>query len=257
MPSTPLLSVRELTKVYPSGVKALANVSFDLLPGEFLVVIGLSGSGKSTLLRCLNRLIEPTSGEIWFQGREIAKIKGSEIRGLRRQMAMIFQQFNLVPRHTVMTNVLMGRLATTSTFASLIGRFPRQDRSDAIRFLDTVGIGNKAQFRADHLSGGEQQRVAIARALAQKPTLLLADEPVASLDPTTCHTVMDQLRKVNQQFGITVLCSLHLLSLVREYATRVIALRAGELVFTGRAEEITESWFKEIYGPDAEQVREK
>ena len=252
----PLLRVHNLSKVYPNGVQALKNVHFEVQKGEFLVVIGLSGSGKSTLLRCINRLIEPTSGEIIFQGQDVAKARGAEVRQLRRQMAMIFQHFNLVPRHTVLNNVLMGNLGRTSTLSSLFGRFPKDAVAQAHQFLQTVGIDDKAMIRADQLSGGQQQRVAIARALAQKPTLLLADEPVASLDPATCHTVMNYLREANRRFGITVVCNLHFLSLVREYATRVIALRAGELVFTGSPQEISDTWFKEIYGPDAKQVGE-
>ncbi len=252
-----LLRINNLSKIYPSGVQALKNVSFEVKKGEFLVVIGLSGSGKSTLLRCINQLVEPTSGEIHFAGRDISKAKGAEVRQLRQKMAMIFQHFNLVPRHTVLSNVLMGKLATTSTFKSLFGRFSKTDRQEAHQYLKTVGIDDKALIRADQLSGGQQQRVAIARALAQKPTVLLADEPVASLDPATCHTVMNYLREANERFGITIVCNLHFLSLVREYATRVIALKGGELVFNGSPNEISETWFKEIYGPDAQQVRER
>jgi len=255
--SNPLLRVRHLTKVYPSGVRALNDVTFDVNKGEFLVVIGLSGSGKSTLLRCINRLIEPTSGEIWFEGKDIAKSSGAEVKAVRQKMAMIFQHFNLVPRHTVLSNVLMGRLGSTSTLASLLGNYSREDIQNAHSYLKTVGIDDKALIRADQLSGGQQQRVAIARALSQKPAILLADEPVASLDPATCHTVMNHLCEANQRFGITVICNLHFLSLVREYATRVIALRAGELVYTGSPQDINDNWFKEIYGPDAQQVRER
>lgn len=255
--AAPLLRVRNLTKVYASGVRALNNVSFDVRAGEFLVVIGLSGSGKSTLLRCINRLVEPTSGEIWFEGQDVAKAKGAEVMAIRQKMAMIFQHFNLVPRHTVLSNVLMGRLGSTGTLSSLIGRFSAADQESARKYLQTVGIDDKAMIRADQLSGGQQQRVAIARALAQNPSILLADEPVASLDPATCHTVMNHLREANRRFGITVICNLHFLSLVREYATRVIALRAGELVFTGSPGEINDNWFKEIYGPDAQPVRER
>ena len=252
--SKPILSVRNLTKVYPNGVVALRNVTFDVHPGEFLVVIGLSGSGKSTLLRCLNRLHDPTSGEITFNERRIDNIAGREVRELRRDIAMIFQHFNLIPRHSVLSNVMMGRLGSTPTWKSLLGMFSPEDKQRALEYLRLVGIQEKAKIRADQLSGGQQQRVAIARALCQNPKMLLADEPVASLDPATCHTVMDYLRKVNRELGITIICNLHFLSLVREYATRVIALRGGELVYEGSPKDISEEWFSRIYGEGAKEV---
>ena len=250
----PLLSVRNLVKVFPSGTKALNDVSFDVFEGEFLVVIGLSGSGKTTMLRCLNRLHEPSSGEIDFDGHRVDQMKGRELYELRSKIGMIFQTFNLVPRHSVIKNVLAGRLAHNSTWKSILGIFPKEDRLQAQKYLDLVGIGGKASARADQLSGGQQQRVAIARALCQNPKLLLADEPVASLDPATCHIVMDYLRKVNRELGITIICNLHFLSLVREYATRVIALRGGQVVFQGSPKEIDENWFKQIYGETAQDV---
>ncbi|MCB0363293.1 MAG: ATP-binding cassette domain-containing protein, partial [Bdellovibrionales bacterium] len=160
---TPLLSIRNLSKVYPNGVRALNKVSFDVFPGEFLVVIGLSGSGKSTLLRCMNRLHEASSGEIWFQEKRIDALKGSQVRQMRRKIAMIFQQFNLIPRHTVLSNVLMGRLGSVSTLPSLFGSFNKADHKAAREYLQLVGIEDKAKVRADQLSGGQQQRVAIAR----------------------------------------------------------------------------------------------
>ncbi|NCN26942.1 phosphonate ABC transporter ATP-binding protein [bacterium] len=249
-----ILSIKNLEKTYPNGVRALKGVSFDVKKGEFLVVIGLSGSGKSTLLRCLNRLHDPTGGEVLFENKDIAKIQGHEVRDIRKQMGMIFQHFNLIPRHTVLSNVMMGRLGYTSTLASLFGKFDPKAKEEALRYLDLVGIGSKAHIRADQLSGGQQQRVAIARALAQNPKVLLADEPVASLDPATCHTVMDYLRKVNQELGITIICNLHFLSLVRQYATRVIALKDGELVYEGDPKEINEEWFETIYGAGAKEV---
>lgn len=249
-----ILSVKNLSKIYPNGVAALKNVSFDVYPGEFLIVIGLSGSGKSTLLRCINRLHDPSSGEIWFGGERIDSVKGTRLRNLRREIAMIFQQFNLIPRHTVMGNVLMGRLGSSSTISSLFGNFSSEDKADAIKYLKLVGIEEKAKVRADQLSGGQQQRVAIARALCQNPKVLLADEPVASLDPATCHLVMDYLRKVNRELGITIVCNLHFLSLVREYGTRVIALRGGELVYQGSPKEIDDQWFSRIYGEGAKEV---
>lgn len=253
-PNQPLLSVRHLQKTYPNGTQALKDVSFDVESGEFVVVIGLSGSGKSTLLRCINRLIEPSAGEVLFEGRATNTLSRAETRDLRRNIGMIFQHFNLIPRHSVLNNVLMGRLGSTPTWKSLCGMFSAEDAAAAREYLKLVGIHEKSSTRADHLSGGQQQRVAIARALCQKPKMLLADEPVASLDPATSHTVMDYLRKANREIGITVVCNLHFLSLVREYASRVVALRAGEIVYQGSPGEINETWFKKIYGEEARDV---
>lgn len=250
-----ILSVKNLVKTYPNGVQALKGVSFDVREGEFLVIIGLSGSGKSTLLRCLNRLHDPTSGSIIFEEKQdIAQVQGSAIRNIRRQIGMIFQHFNLVPRFTVLKNVLLGRLAYTSTWKSVFGFFSSEDRKKALEHLSLVGISEKAALRADNLSGGQQQRVAIARVLSQNPKIILADEPVASLDPATCHTVMEYLKKVNEQLGITIVCNLHFLSLVRQYATRVIALKAGEIIYEGSPQEIDDQWFERIYGEGAKEV---
>lgn len=249
-----ILSVRNLVKTYPNGVQALKGVSFDVKQGEFLVIIGLSGSGKSTLLRCLNRLHDPTSGQIIFEDQDVAFVQGQDVRRLRTRIGMIFQHFNLIPRHTVLSNVVMGTLGKIGSLKSLFGLFPQSDRDLAMKYLKLVGIGEKANIRADQLSGGQQQRVAIARALTQNPKVLLADEPVASLDPATCHVVMDYLKKVNQELGLTVICNLHFLSLVRQYATRVIALKAGEIVYEGDPKSIDESWFEKIYGQGAKEV---
>lgn len=249
-----VLSVKNLEKTFENGVRALKGVSFDVKKGEFLVIIGLSGSGKSTLLRCINRMHDPTGGKIEFQGKDITNISGKSIRDLRLKIAMIFQHFNLISRNTVLSNVLMGSLARTSTFPSLLGFFAEEFKQKALGYLRLVGIEEKARVRAGQLSGGQQQRVAIARALMQEPDVLLADEPVASLDPATCHTVMDYLQKVNRELGVTVICNLHFLSLVRQYATRVIALRGGEIVFQGSPSEIDEKWFTEIYGEGAKEV---
>jgi phosphonate transport system ATP-binding protein len=252
--TTSLLSIRGLQKTYPNGVQALRGVDLDVHAGEFLVVIGLSGSGKSTLLRCINRLIEPTAGKIIFGDRAVEKASGQDVRKVRRKIGMVFQNFNLIPRHTVLSNVLMGRLGVTGVIKSILGIFPPQDVAEARSFLKLVGIADKEHLRADQLSGGQQQRVALARALAQKPDLLLADEPVASLDPATAHTVMNYLRQVNKELGITVICNLHFLSLVREYATRVIALREGQIVYQGDPKEIDAAWFKKIYGEEAKDI---
>ena len=250
-----ILSVKNLVKTYPNGVQALKGVSFDVREGEFLVIIGLSGSGKSTLLRCLNRLHDPTSGSVLFNGTtDVVHVKGAAVRDVRRQIGMVFQHFNLVPRFTVLKNVLLGRLAYTKTWKSLFGLFSDDDRKKAMEHLELVGIAQKAHLRADNLSGGQQQRVAIARVLSQNPSIILADEPVASLDPATCHTVMEYLKKVNEQLGITIVCNLHFLSLVRQYATRVIALKGGEIIYEGSPHEINEEWFARIYGEGAKEV---
>jgi len=249
-----MLRIQNLRKVFPNGVVAVDDLSLTVPDGEFLVIIGLSGSGKSTLLRCINRLVEPTSGHIWLDDLEVTALPPDQLREARKRIGMIFQQFNLVKRSSVITNVLSGRLGSVSPMQSMLGRFPAQDYQRAYTNLQRVGIPEKAYQRADTLSGGQQQRVAIARALMQEPTLMLADEPVASLDPATSHSVMKYLEEINRQDGITVICNLHFLSLARRYATRVIALKAGLIVFDGLPTEIDEARFREIYGEDAVEV---
>jgi len=249
-----MLKVENLTKTYLNGTQALRNVSFEVKDGEFLAVIGLSGSGKSTLLRCINRLIEPTSGKIYWDGQDITAIPISEMRKIRRQIGMIFQQFNLVKRSSVMTNVLSGRLGYVNTLSSSLHLFSPADKAKAVASLEQVGLANKANVRADSLSGGQQQRVGIARALMQDPRLILADEPVASLDPVLAHSILKYLEQLNKERGITVLCSLHFLDLVHRYATSAIALKDGELVFQGLPKQIDDSQFKAIYGQEAERV---
>ena len=250
----PILRIENLTKVYDNGVRALTDVSFTVPAGQFCAIIGLSGSGKSTLLRCINRLIEPTSGRIIFDGVDVTAANDAELRRARRRIGMVFQHFNLVHRSPVITNVLAGRLGYTSPVWSLINRFTNDDMAKARAQLERVGLADKAENRADALSGGQQQRVGIARALMQDPRLILADEPVASLDPVLAHSIMRHLEEINQQDGVTVLCSLHFLDLVHAYADRVIALNEGQLMFDGPPEEIDDRKFKDIYGQDAERV---
>lgn len=249
-----LLEIQNLHKIYNNGTHALKGVSFKVEPGEFLVIIGLSGSGKSTLLRCINRLIEPTSGKVKFLGKDITHIKGEELRKVKSQIGMVFQQFNLIKRRSVLTNVISGKLGSLGTFESVFERFNDDTIKEAYTNLERVGITEKAGIRADSLSGGQQQRVAIARSLMQNPKLLLADEPVASLDPATSNSVMQYFEKINKELGTTVICNLHFLSLVRRYASRVIALKGGEIIYEGMPSDIDETWFKTIYGEDAEEV---
>ncbi len=249
-----MLRVEHLTKVYPDGTVALRDVSFEVEDGEFLAVIGLSGSGKSTLLRCINRLIEPTEGRILWNDIDITAAQGEELRHIRRQIGFIFQQFNLVKRSSVLTNVLTGRLGYVNPWLSLLHIFPEKDHERALAALERVGIAEKAHNRADQLSGGQQQRVGIARALMQEPELILADEPVASLDPVLAHSILRYLEQLNKEDGLTVLCSLHFLDLVHRYATCVVGLKDGEKVFEGTPADLTAERFKEVYGEEAEMV---
>jgi len=249
-----MLEIKNLTKIYDGNVLALDKVSFTVPDGQFLAVIGLSGSGKSTLLRCINRLVDPTEGEIIWNGEDITKAGEDELRHFRRKIGMVFQHFNLVHRSSVLTNVLAGRLGYVNPVWSLINRFPKEDIDKGMKQLERVSIANKASNRADELSGGQQQRVGIARAMMQDPEMILADEPVASLDPVLAHSIMQYLETINKEDGVTVLCSLHFLDLVHRYADRAIALNEGRLVFDGAPQEIDDRRFKEIYGKDAERV---
>jgi phosphonate transport system ATP-binding protein len=249
-----MLKIEHLSKVYPDGTVGLNDVSFEVEEGEFLAVIGLSGSGKSTLLRCINRLIEPTEGRVIWNDVDVTAAKGQELRHIRRQIGMVFQQFNLVKRSSVLTNVLSGRLGYANPWTSLAHIFPSDDRDRAVAALERVGIEEQALKRADQLSGGQQQRVGIARALMQEPQVILADEPVASLDPVLSHSILQYLELLNREDGIMVLCSLHFLDLVHRYATRVVGLKDGEKVFEGLPKELTRERFKEVYGEEAEMV---
>lgn len=252
-----MLSIKNLTKVYDDGTVALKNISFDVQDGEFLIIIGLSGSGKSTLLRCINRLIDPTEGEVIWDGVDLAQLKGEELRQTRRKIGMIFQHFNLVKRSPVLTNVLAGRLGYTPQWNSVFGRFSQEDKDKAWAALKRLGIEDQAHKRADELSGGQQQRVGVARALMMEPQIILADEPVASLDPVLAHSILQYLELLNQEDRMTIICSLHYLDLVQRYATRVIGLKDGEIVYRGTRREIqamTDAEFKDIYGEEAERV---
>ncbi len=242
-----MLRLEQVSKVYGDGTQALRNVSLTIEAGEFVIILGKSGAGKSTLLRCINRLVEPTSGQIFFEEQEVTAMDGQRLRSLRQKMGMIFQNYNLVPRLSVQTNVLSGALGRTSALAALVNFFAKDEIDAAHHNLERLEIGDKAGQRADQLSGGQQQRVGIARALMQHPKIILADEPVASLDPATSRTILDILRRINREDGVTVLCNLHLPELAREYAQRLIAMKDGEIVYDGPPEGLTPNLADDLY----------
>jgi len=248
-----MIEFKNVSKIYPNGTVGLNNINLTINKGEFVVIVGLSGAGKSTLLRSINRLHEITSGEIFINGKSITRAKGKELYRMRRDIGMIFQNFNLVKRSTVIRNVLSGRVGYHSTLRMLLGLFPKHDKELALKALERVNILDKAYNRADQLSGGQQQRVSIARALAQEAKIILADEPVASLDPITTKQVMDDLKKINQELGITIVVNLHFIDLAREYATRIIGLRGGEIVFDDTVANATDETFNKIYGKPLEK----
>ncbi|MEC8999252.1 MAG: phosphonate ABC transporter ATP-binding protein [Actinomycetota bacterium] len=243
-----MIEFRDVSVTYRGGVRALRNVDLSIDDGEFVVVVGLSGAGKSTLLRALNGLVPATEGSITVDGTEVVGASTSELRTVRSRVGMIFQTFNLATRTTVVNNVLMGRLSRVPAWRSTLGLWPAADREAAMVALERVGIVEKAYVRAADLSGGQQQRVGIARALAQEPSLVLADEPVAALDPVTSRQVMGDLQRINREMGITTLVNLHFLDLAREYGQRLVGLREGEVVFDGDIGDVTDDTFREIYG---------
>jgi phosphonate transport system ATP-binding protein len=244
----PVVSIVNIGKTYARGnLVALSQVSFDVGRGEFIVILGPSGAGKSTLLRCINRLAEPNNGKVFLNGKEVTDNR-RELRKARQQIGMVFQQFNLVPRLSVLMNVLSGRLSYRATWRSFFYSFTREDRAIALECLEMVALGHKAFQRADTLSGGEQQRVAIARALAQKPNVILADEPVASLDPKIARQVLRYLKDISQQLGISVICNLHQIDFAREYAQRIVGLSQGKKIFDGPPSALTHEVLDKIYG---------
>ncbi len=248
-----MLVIEDLTRQYGAR-RAVDGVSLRIERGSFVGVIGRSGAGKSTLLRLVNRLADPTGGRILYDGQETTALRGRPLREWRARCAMIFQQFNLVGRLDVMTNVLMGRLSHVPSRRSLLRLWSEEDRAMALAALESFDMGEFAGQRADGLSGGQQQRVAIARALVQEPEIILADEPVASLDPRNTRLVMDALAEVNRRYGITVLCNLHSLDLARAYCDRLVGLAAGRLVFDGGAFDLTEEVARRLYGLEAGEV---
>ncbi|MGV3525172.1 MAG: phosphonate ABC transporter ATP-binding protein [Candidatus Sericytochromatia bacterium] len=253
-----LLSIRNLQKAYGSGQPILRGITMEIPTGQFVGLIGLSGAGKSTFLRCINRLVEPTGGEIWVPGNvfrdqsdstdvNILQLNGRELRAWRRKTGMIFQQFNIVKRLSVIDNVLSGKLGYVSTVRGTLRMFNAQDKEDALINLDRVGMLKHAYKRADALSGGEQQRVAIARTLMQRPRLILADEPVASLDPKLSEIVLEILKRVAAEDGITTLVSLHTLEMTRRYSDRVIGLAQGEVAFDDTPANLSDEVVNQIY----------
>ena len=242
-----MIRIRGLRKVFPPDKLALAGVDLDIAAGEFVMIIGQSGAGKTTLLRCLNRLVEPTAGEVMLNGSQVTGASSEGLRSARRQIGIIFQQFNLVKRASVLENVLAGRLGHVPGLPSLVGRFPRRDRELALACLRQVGLEEFASRRADTLSGGEQQRVAIARALAQEPKVILADEPTASLDPKLTESIMGILQRINVERRLTLVVSQHMLETALTYGTRIVGLREGRVVFDGPPGAITPDVVEDIY----------
>ena len=237
-----------VSKTYPNGYQALKDINLTIEQGEFVAIIGLSGAGKSTLIRTINRMHDITDGTLTVDGVNVMELKGVRLRQFRRNIGMIFQSFNLVTRTTVIKNVLTSRVPELPFWRALLGAYPKKDKLEALEALDKVGILDKAFVRADQLSGGQQQRVALARTLAQNPKIILADEPVASLDPVTARQVMDDFRRINREMNISVLINIHHVDLALQYADRVIGIKAGEVVYDGPASEVNEAVLAEVYG---------
>jgi len=243
-----MIEFENVDVTYPGGLKALNNVTLTIERGELVVIVGLSGAGKSTLLRAINGFVPITAGSVRVNGTEVRGAPESTLRELRGGIGMIFQTFNLVYRTSVINNVLMGRLSKVPRWRSMLGLWPAADREIALQSLERVEIVEKTYIRASNLSGGQQQRVGIARALAQQPQILLADEPVASVDPVTSHTIMQDLRRINRDLDITTIINLHFLDLARSYGKRLIGLRDGLLVYDGDITDVNDETFRGIYG---------
>ncbi|KUF33065.1 MULTISPECIES: phosphonate ABC transporter ATP-binding protein [Lysinibacillus] len=242
-----MIEFKEVEKRYPNGYLALQQINLQIEQGEFVAIIGLSGAGKSTLLRCINKMHDITGGTLHVNDVNVHRLKGKGIRHLRRNIGMIFQSFNLVTRVSVLQNVLVSFVPTMPAWRKILGIFTKEEKRKALMALDQVGILDKAYVRVDQLSGGQQQRVALARTLAQNPQIILADEPVASLDPVTAKQVMEDFKRINQELSMTILINIHHVDLALAYATRVIGVRGGEIVFDGQADEINEETLAFIY----------
>ena len=243
-----MIKFDNVNKVYSNGLHALKNVSLEIKQGEFVAIIGLSGAGKSTLLRTINRMHDISEGSLTVNGQEVNDLSGKDLRKFRRKVGMVFQSFNLVTRTTVINNVLTSRVPDMPLWKSIIGLYSKEDKVIALEALDKVGILDKAYVRADQLSGGQKQRVALARTLAQKPEIILADEPVAALDPITAKQVMDDFKKINKELNMSVLINIHHVDLALKYADRVIGIKAGEIVYDGPATKVDSEVLKQIYG---------
>ncbi len=243
-----MIKFDKVNKIYPNGLHALKNISLEINQGEFVAIIGLSGAGKSTLLRTINRMHDISEGSLTVNGQEVNDLAGKDLRKFRRKVGMVFQSFNLVTRTTVINNVLTSRVPDMPLWKSIIGLYSKEDKVIALEALDKVGILDKAYVRADQLSGGQQQRVALARTLAQKPEIILADEPVAALDPITAKQVMDDFKKINKELNMSVLINIHHVDLALKYADRVIGIKAGEIVYDGPSTEVDSEVLKQIYG---------
>ena len=243
-----MIKFENVSVTYPGGVEALKDLNLEIKDGDFIIIVGLSGAGKSTLLRTVNNLVKPSTGSVYLEGKNVTSAKKKELKKIRSQIGMIFQTFNLVNRSTVLKNVLTGRLSNISTIRSILGLWPKDQKEMAFEALNQVEILEKAYVRASNLSGAQQQRVGIARALSQKPKVMLADEPVASLDPITSRVVMSYLKKINTELGITTIVNLHFLDLAKEFGDRLIGLRDGKLVFDGNVNDVSDEDFENIYG---------
>lgn len=250
----PLLQINELSKRYNQNTLALDNMSCSIERGEFVAIIGPSGAGKSTFLRCINRMIESSSGTIEFDGNVIQTLNTQQLRSHRTQIGMIFQHYNLVNRLTVIENVLHGRLGYKSTFAGMIGWYSEDEKQQALNILENLGLSEQIYKRCDQLSGGQKQRVGIARALIQNPKLLLCDEPIASLDPSAAKIIMDTLKHINEQMGITILINLHQVDVAIRYAERIIGVNKGTIVYDGTPDQLTTEQIYQIYGSEAGEL---
>ncbi|EXG84633.1 phosphonate ABC transporter, ATP-binding protein [Clostridium sp. ASBs410] len=249
-----MIEFNRVGKKYPNGFHALKDVNLKIEQGEFVAIIGLSGAGKSTLLRTINRMHDITEGSLTVDGTDVMQLKGKELRRFRRKIGMIFQSFNLVTRTLVINNVLMSKVPELPFLKALFGIYPKEDKLGALEALDKVGILDKAFVRADQLSGGQQQRVALARTLAQNPQIILADEPVASLDPVTAKQVMGDFLRINKEMNITILLNIHHVDLALQYASRVVGIRAGQIVYDGPSSEVTQDILDEIYEGKEEEA---
>ncbi|OON90462.1 MAG: phosphonate ABC transporter ATP-binding protein [Candidatus Epulonipiscium fishelsonii] len=242
-----MIKFENVTKIYPNGFTGLKNVSLEIEQGEFVAIIGLSGAGKSTLIRTINKIHDITEGKLTVNGIDVSNLKGKSLRKFRRGIGMIFQSYNLVTRTSVINNVLTSNVPDLSFWRVLLGAYPEKQKIVALEALDKMGILDKAFVRVDQLSGGQQQRVSLARTLAQNPQIILADEPVAALDPVTAKQVMNDFRHINKEMNISVLINIHHVDLALEYADRVIGIKAGEIVYDGPASDVTPEILDKIY----------